>query len=301
MNTFRLLFFIPFLLLTVTTASADELVIIKAVSKSKKTFVIPKGHDEGVRVGQKRAFTTDKISIMARVIEVRNDMSLWQIVDTNAVIPFKRDQLVIATTANESIWTDIARLENKYQNILDNRARIERGEHYFITKLNLTRGVAESTTDTNADQSLVRVGFQLEGLYAQGSPFERLEWAAGFRYDRDAITVTSSSTFTIISQRLLFIADLQYNFDYIDNVRGNFYIGLTTGYGYSTSEVFDERSNGPSALIPCARIGFRNQLNDTTFLYELALEALNTTEKFSVGVNQRTTLINSKFNIGLRF
>ncbi len=289
------------LLVGSSLALADELVIVKAVSETKKTFVLPKGLDEGVRVGQRRAFTTDKISLIARAIETKHDMSLWQIEEPNAVIPFKRDDVVVLTSTTESIWTDVARLEKDYKSLGEKKARMEAGETYYIARGSVTRGLSESTTETSSEQKTTRNGIQFEALYTKPFPIQTMEWGLGGRYDRDAITVSSDSSFTILNSRLMLIGELQYNFEYIGKMEGNFFTSIGAGYGSSSSTIEDTTTTGTAMVLPSIHFGFRNQFDGYSMIYEAALESLNTTEKFADGTTQKTNLINSKISLGIRF
>lgn len=279
----------------------DEIVIVKAVSASKKTFVLAKGVSDGVHVGQKRAFTTDKISLIARVVEAKHDMSLWQIDEPNAIIPFKREDVVVLTNTTESIWTDIARLEKDYKIIKEKKYRSELERSSYIARGSLSKGLSESTSETSGDQETSRNGFQIEGLYTKSFGWEIMDWGLGLRYDRDAITVTSNSNFTILNTRLMLIADLQYNLDPLPSLGGNFYTAVALGYGLSNTKIDETSTKGTATLLPCVRVGFRHDFETYHMLYELAMESLTTQEKFEDGTSQKTTLINSKFSIGVRF
>lgn len=301
MIKFCILFSLAFIFISPYLALADEVVVIKAVSASKKTFILPKGHDEGVRVGQRRAFTTDKISLLAHAIETKHDMSLWQIDDTNAIVPFNRDDVVVLTSTTESIWTDVARLEKDYKNLSEKKNRMEMGEPYYVIRGSLSRGMNESTTETSSDQKTSRNGMQFEGLYTKPFPIEMMEWGIGGRYDRDAINIDSNSKFTILNTRLILIGDLQYNFNHIESMNGNFYTGIGAGYGTSSSNVEDATTTGSATILPSIRFGFRNQLESLSILYEVALESISLSEKFADGTAQKTTFVNSKISLGVRF
>ena len=45
---------------------ADELVIIQTVATDRHTFVIRRGHKQGIGIGQESLFTTSKVSLAAR-------------------------------------------------------------------------------------------------------------------------------------------------------------------------------------------------------------------------------------------
>ncbi len=297
-------FLVLFLLSSLFCASsslADELVVVKAVSKSKKTFVLPKGYDEGVRVGQKRAFTTDKISLIARVVEAKHDMSLWEIVEKNAIIPFNRDDVVVLTSTSESIWTDIARIEKDFKTLSDKYGPEQVDKNYIITRGSLTKGLSEATSETSADQETTRNGFQLEAIYSSAMKAYPIDLGLGLRYDRDAINVSSNSSFTILNTRLMLVGELQYNFEYVGKLNGNFYTGAAVGYGKSSSTVEETSSTGPATLLPCVRVGFRQDFETYNMLYEAAMESLTMSEEFEDGTTQKTNLVNVKFSLGVRF
>jgi len=280
---------------------ADEVVIIKAVSDSKKSFVLSKGLDDGFRVGQRRVFTTDKISLVAFVLETKHDMSLWQIEEPNAIVPFEREETVVLTSSTESIWSDIARLEKDYKNLNENKfpMQIVEDQAYYIARGSLSKGLSESTSETSGNQQASRNGYQLEGLFSQSFKEQKFDWALGVRYDRDSIIVNSD--FTIFNSRLMLTSELQYNFEYIGKLEGNFYSIIGTGFGSSKSIIDNTSSTGSAIILPVIRFGFRNHFEDYCLLYEASLESLNTKEKFTDGTLQQSNIINSKVSVGVRF
>ena len=77
------LFFITIMLL-IPYLKADEMVRVQTVSKDQLTFVVSLGKGDGIMVGQQSLFSTRKISLAARAVEVSRYYSLWALSEKTA-------------------------------------------------------------------------------------------------------------------------------------------------------------------------------------------------------------------------
>ena len=96
-----------------TLGHADQLVFIKTVSLSKKSFVINRGRLDEVRKDQLRAFSSPYASVVARSIEVGPQTSLWQVEDARVGMPFKKGELVTISTQTQALWANMLEVEQQ--------------------------------------------------------------------------------------------------------------------------------------------------------------------------------------------
>lgn len=71
----------------------DELLIIQAVATTKKNFVVRKGFDDGVALGQESLFSTNSLSVLCKAVEVSRFHSLWVPLDKRTMVPFEKKRL----------------------------------------------------------------------------------------------------------------------------------------------------------------------------------------------------------------
>ena len=297
--------FLIFSFLLCASALADELVVVKAISDSRQSFVIGKGFEEGIRVGQKRIFTTDKVSLVARATEVKNTLSLWEIDEKKGTVPFGHEEVVVITSSTEAIWTDINRVKENLKNEVNQKTLSVSDRSAYVLKGSMSRGLAESSDGTATNIQTTRSGFHLEGLYSkelEGRYASKFELSAGLRYDKDSTTMTSDTQFTILTTRLFVIGELTYNFDSSEKLGGNFYATLGGGYGRSSSTLDSTTSAGAAFVLPSVKVGFCSYFESYQVLFEAGLEAISAKESFTdIEDTQKTTLISSKLGLGIRF
>ena len=93
----------------------DELVIIQAVSTTKKNFVVRRGFDQGISVGQESLFSTSSFSVLCRAVEVTRQHSLWVPLDKRANVPFDRKDYVTFSNNVEKVSIKIADIVEQKQ------------------------------------------------------------------------------------------------------------------------------------------------------------------------------------------
>ncbi|WP_127716032.1 hypothetical protein [Halobacteriovorax sp. HLS] len=296
------LLFILCLALSTPVFANENLVIVQSVSKQAKTFVIRKGRDAGVSQGQVSLFSTSDISFTARAKEVTRHYSLWTMLDKEATVPFKRDEIVTFTSSLERVWNEviITKLKEveaqKEENFLRSVTR-----SYLSFRTSYSRSLSQSTSEVQAETLGPRSGVHLEALYSNRLN-RNLEFGAGLRYDTDSYEGTNPERI-IPSTRYFLIGDVTYHFNDFRNSRSHLYAGLGGGIGRSSTEVGDNVKTGSATLLPYFRFGYETVPKESFFslLIELQIESIVASEIFTEGEEQETGMVNSKLSVGLRF
>jgi hypothetical protein len=286
-----LFFFIMFMSFS---AHAFELIMIQAVSETRKTFITRNGKRQGVQPGMTGTFTADNVSILAKVLHVTGNFTQWQIINGDALLPFEKGSIVTYYPATEYLWALAP--ESERRKYIKNE--IPRTRRSMIFRGALTRGLSESTSDAPANTPK-RGGYAAEAYYERDL-YRNLAFDVGFRYEREVINYTGAS---LVTKRNLLIADLIYYFDsfrdYISG--GRFFLSAGMGYGLSNTSTVGLEQSGQVSLLPVVKAGLSLPFNETwEFITDGAFESLSTREEQESGRIQTTTQTNFKFGFGLR-
>jgi hypothetical protein len=289
---FRHTFYLLLLLVTVT-AEAFELIMIQAISDSRRTFITRNGKRQGHIVGMNGTFTAEDISVLAKAINVTGNYTQWQLLNVDAILPFEKGALVTYYPANEYIWALSPESERrKYI-----KSQVPKVQQSWVFKGALTRGLSESVSDAPANSS--RRGGFLGEIYYEKDIVPRLALDLGFRYERETVTYPGSSFLTV---RNLLMADVLYYFDqWQDLLNGRLFISIGAGFGLSNTSTVGLQQSGPVGLLPSAKMGLSMPFNDEyEFILDGAFESLQTREEQMDGRKQTTTQTNFKMGFGLR-
>jgi len=274
----------------------DELVIIQAVSTTKKNFVVRRGFEEGVSVGQESLFSTANFSVLCRAVEVTRHHSLWIPLDKRAKVPFDRKDYVTFSNNVEKVSIKIADIVEQKKET----ARWKRKE-YWITRFSISAAMWESVSETNAEREANRGGFQFE-VYGSRTVYEDIELAIGVRFDQET-AIIDESNLEIPTTRYMLMGELIYNFPNFDGTKDNVYAALGGGIGLSYTTVNEQQSSGIAYLAPIVRLGYKKTLSPK---YALLLEGVG--EAISMEETpeneedvQTTNIVNLKFSMGLKF
>ena len=281
-----------------TVSGEEELVIIQTVSASRATFVIRKGAREGAVLHQKALFSTDKVSILCKAIEVTSEYSLWQVADPKMQVPFQKRQFVVLNTSLETIWQKIPHLKEE----LTKRVAQAKAKPvpYWIVRAGSSRGVYASVSETGSQTSTERVGLQFDGSY-NSKLLESVDYSLGLRMDNET-SKQESPNLVVSTVRYFVTAELTYNFPDFTNTSNHFYSSAGGGIGTSETSVADAKSAGTAFLGPVFRFGLRTKLSEKySLLVEGAAEAISMNETFADGTRQTTNIVNGKFSVGFRF
>jgi hypothetical protein len=121
------------------SASAFELIMIQAVSNTKKTFITRHGKRDGVSIGNTATFTAEDVSINAKAINITSNFTQWEIVNENARLPFEKGAMVTYYPANEYIWALSTEPERKKYI----KSMIPTLKQSFTFRAGLSRGLNE--------------------------------------------------------------------------------------------------------------------------------------------------------------
>ena len=290
--SFRHLFILVTLCLGFS-AHAFELVMVQAVSDSKKTFITRNGKRQGMMRGMTATFTAEDISVLAKAINVTGQFTQWELINQEAILPFEKGTIVTYYAATEYLWALAPESERKKYI----KSEVPHPKRSLVFKGALTRGLSESVSDTPATTSN-RGGF-LGEIYYERDIHGPLAFDLGLRHEREVINYPGASLITV---RTLAIADIIYYFDFMrEYLPGKFFIAAGMGYGLSNTSTVGLSQSGPVGLLPVVKLGMALPFNDTwDFISDGALESLQTSEEQESGRKQTTTQTNFKFGFGLR-
>lgn len=297
---FRLVILI-FAIFACLAAKADELLIVQAVSTSGKTFAIPRGSKNDIAVGQKSLFSSKTYSIMAQAIEVSQEFSLWKISKENSSVPFKKGEFINYSRYTNEVWSKISELKGIYkERDRAKEAEIKLNPYYLSAKLGLTTSFSENVSNTSTETNNSRSGYQLE-FQVHKSIKQNMEMAFGLRIDQDSYTNKEPSV-KVNSKRYFGIAEFTYHAEKFEKSKGNIYAALGTGYGLSETEIHTSTASGEAFILPYVKMGYLHPLTESTRLVvELQIESITANEKYASGIDQKTSIINTRFSTGIKF
>lgn len=283
------------LLIPAKAFAYDKLLIIQTVSISKKTFVIRKGFLDGIAVGQESLFTIRNAGVVASAIEVNRTMSIWEINDTRGTVTFEKGEYVTFSNSIENLILELPRLDKYAEKSLQFQP-----QGHWVVKGNISYALSDTVSETKSSSSSSRAGYQLELLYSINFS-HRWDFGFGMRYDTEVQRI-SEPVIDVPTTRLMGVTELNYLFNEAEESKSFFYIGAGLGYGISTTSVDTRVSSGPVFLLPVLKFGYLNFIGAGKWMImEAAVESLGTTESFTDGVEQTTTVVNSKISVGIKF
>jgi hypothetical protein len=284
---------ILYFLLLSFRAQAFELIMIQAVSDTKRTFITRNGLRQGIIRGVTGTFTCDDISVLARAINVTGNFTQWELTHPEATLPFEKGKVVTYYGATEYLWALAPEAERK-KYIKSELPRIKRA---WLFKGAITRGLSESVSEAPAATS-TRGGY-LGEVYYERDLWGPFAFDLGFRYEREVVSYSGA---TLLTQRNLFISDVLYYFEFLrDYLRARYFISFGLGYGLSNTTTASLSQSGPVNLLPAIKIGANLPFNDDwEFITDAGFESLQTREEQENGNIQTTTQTNFKFGFGLK-
>ncbi|HXH74514.1 MAG TPA: hypothetical protein VNJ08_06090 [Bacteriovoracaceae bacterium] len=275
------------------SAHAFELIMIQAVSETKKTFITRHGKRQGIIEGVTATFTAENVSMLAKAISVTGGFTQWQLINPEAVLPFEKGAIVTYYTATEYLWAISP--ESERRKYIKNQITVPMRS--FVFKGSLSRGISETVSEAPANKSS-RGGILGEAFYERDIIYG-LSWDLGVRYEREVASYPGGS---ILTTRSMLIADMYYYFDQLkDIIKGRLFIGAGLGYGLSNTATISLVQSGPVAMLPAVKIGVDLPFNhDWSFVGDGGFESLQTKEEQEDGRKQTTTQTNFKVGFGLR-
>lgn len=287
------------------SSHAWKLLIIQTISNTGKTFVTRTGKVDGFTEGVEGTFTKDDIALTAKAVEVSRDFTVWKIKNDRSRIPFKKGEPVTFNYSNEAIWLKIPEPDLKVSGLtlkkpdIDDSHILDRRTSSLIFKGHRGSGLSESVSGVDAVNDGSRQQGEYEIIYSQ-EVLTGLTFDLGFRYD---IENTEFSTFAVTTSRqiLTFGTTFYINqLSFAETVTPYVHIGV--GYGRSSSTISGEALSGTGFVLPNTRFGFDTLISKNwTFQIELGMESLSFTEAFTDGTEQKTTQLNMRGGVGLRY
>ncbi len=216
-------------------AFAYELLVVQAVSSSKKTFVTRNGKRQGVVENLTGTFTGNDVALIAKAVTVTSQFTQWQLVNENAKIPFEPGTLVTYHPAQEYIWALNPEAARK-KFLKELRPEIKRS---WLVKTAMTKGLNETVSGA-APQNTSRGGIALDALYER--QYTNFAWDAGIRYENEVVNLSGGS---LTTQRMMAVTDLLYYFDGLDAFyEARVFVAIGMGYGQSSTEADGIRQSG---------------------------------------------------------
>ncbi len=277
----------------------DKVVIIKAISTTKKSFLIRLGFNDGIAHDQSALFSNKFNTIEARAIEVSSGSSLWEVRDDRSVAPFDKNDIVVFTNNLERKPFEVPELSRLETRVAQMEAKKGGDVDSFAVRGSFSRAMSESTTETSNEGNPLRQGYQFELMYLRQFA-KRWEYSIGVRYDSE-VTTLESPALDIPTTRLLGTFDLVYHFN-SDLTRPHYYGSVGIGYGRSTTDIDGVQSSGSAVVLPIARLGRTfDWVDSMIFFGEVAFESISMVEKLEDAQEQTTTIVSGKFSLGIRF
>ena len=275
-------------------AFAEELVVIRAVSSAKKSFVLPLGTQHGISLGQESLFTTDNLSVIGTSKEVTRNESLWELNDKDAMVPFRINQFVSFSNNLESLLHDIPLIKFKEKDV------VYMGKNAWFFRLGYYGSLSQTVSSVSANQALSITGLALDGMYLINST-KKINVGIGLRFD-SSDSQYSDPQLAVPSSRLLVEGEVQYKFDPFRGTNNFFYGTLDLGIGKVNSDVSGVSSSGMGVLLPGIRFGIDFSLSTkSSLVIETALENLLSFQTFSDGTEQDTSELDLKLSVGFKF
>lgn len=273
---------------------ADEMVIVQTVATDKQTFVIRRGFKDGIGVGQESLFSTTKVSLAARAVEVNREYSLWKILEESYAVPFRKDQIVNYISSIESVDIQIPEIKKRKNEFFFDPARF----WYFRT--GISRTINQNLSDAPEGTDKARQGMQFDVLVSFN--FTRnWEFGIGGRFDIEE-EVIEQGNLAIPSSRFFLMTELIYQLDYFRGKKSNFYLSGAFGIGQSQTQVDDKVSTGTAFVSPAVRLGWQKKYyNKWWFVVEGLVESISSVEKFSDSDPQESNFTNIKAIMGIKF
>ena len=282
----------------------EELTVIQTISKDRRSFVVAKGVKDGVMKGQEIIFANDNVSIVCKAVEVNRTFSLWVPVDRNITIPFNKEEIVSSnSTVYGNVALEIAGDTKLTPDINYNEVYKKfRQQNNFALKASYNKSLNQSSSSVSEDNNTSRSGYNVSLEYNYRF-YPEFEMSFGARMDNEVYRNESgASELDIPTRRVMGTIAATYHFVNFSDNKNNFYVTLATGIGQSETTINEEKASGPVFLLPEARVGFLMPFSKKlAMVFEGSVESLNTTESFSDGTKQTTSILNMRATIGLRF
>jgi hypothetical protein len=277
-----------------SVAFSAELLVIQTISNSGKSFVTRNGKSSGVSVGVRGTFTGNNVSIIARAKTVTRNYTQWLIDNQDAIVPFKKDEIVTYHNTSEYVWTLMP--DDTRKKFMKDLIHTEKSALQMRT--GLTRGISQSVSEVAPAENLQIGGYMLEVMYEKEYS-KNISLLAGFRIESEVINLNEASL--TASRQIAIVEGLYYLGKMESFYNGQIFGGLALGYGLSSTSTPGSQSSGPVMILPAVKLGLLLPLsNQYRFMFDTALESLNIREGSDTASEQTTNQVNLRYGIGLK-
>ena len=156
-------------LFALISSHAFELVVVQSISTSRNSFVTRTGKKVGNTIGQQATFTTKNLSLVAKASAVTRQYTVWEVVEEDVLVPFKKNDIVEYNTSLESVYYNIRLKEDS---MITRKPKLKSGwvakGSYAQAITNSTSGVTSTSDRTEENQYELHYFRQL-GRYFFGS------------------------------------------------------------------------------------------------------------------------------------
>ena len=263
-----------------------KLMMVQGVSSSKKTMVTRTDDDQAITSGLEVSFHTENVAIVCVAKTVTQTYTVWEVVDKESIIPFKKFDMVTMNKSKESIWELIPK---------------QTKEHYlryaWVVRGSAGLGIHEAVGQVSEDEAKRT---QIEGDFLfDYTASEHLNLGLGFRWQRE---VSESEIITFESYRYILLGELTYHFPGRENIFDiHFYTGLTLGVGYSATLIDGDKQAGFVYVLPGTKFGLEHELSsNSAVILESSLDSLAIRELIDYRGEQNTNQVNLKLAIGYK-
>ncbi len=279
----------------------EELQVVQAVSSTRRSFVLTKGINDGVTIGQEVIVSNDNVNIVCKAKEVNRNYSLWEPVDNRVTIPFKRDDIVSFNPhsfGNIALNIDGIELPDSYKKEFN----YFRDSNNWSIGYGYALGLYQTSSEVSRENSTRRKGSEFQAEY-HWRFLPEFEMAGGLRYDIEVSRIEAGGNVDIESTRLMLTTSITYHLLNFSTGNNSWYLTLTGGIGNATTTINEEISKGNAFLIPELRLGYLVPFTKSKALrVEASVENITSSESFqNGGEEQNNSIVNSKISVGLRF
>lgn len=281
-------------------AMANKLVVVQALSKSKRSFITRVGKKDGVYKGSKGTFTAKNFSVIAKATSVTREFAQWTLENPKAHVPFDKGEIITYNNSTENIWKLVP--EDERKRII--QEKIFQPRTSLTSKMALLRGIFQSTSDAAKDSNLERGGVSFELTYDKELT-RHFQIGLGFRMATERQNVSSAS---INLQRLMGVFHMGYYLEKIKSFyNGRLFADLALGYGVNTKTQggTSDSSSGPAYLLPGFTLGIAMPIGkEYDMIFDTSVESMNIITGSATGSStsseQTESDLNFKIGIGFR-
>ncbi len=277
---------------------ANQLVIVQALSKTKRSFITRIGKKDGIQQGTKGTFTSKNFSLIAKATSVTREFAQWTLENPSASVPFDKGEIVTYNNSTENIWKLVSEDERKKMI----KEKLFNPRSALLAKTALSRGLFESISGVS-DQEFQRGGPIFE-FYYDKEYTKNISAGIGFRFDSERSNSDSGGGSTNIT-RLVGMFMISYYLNKIESLfNGRPFASLGMGYGsttHATESAGKYRVSGPTYILPSFALGLAMPIEENyDVVFDTAIESINSIVGSPTDDTQTYSDTNWRIGIGVK-